>query len=81
MQPAVLLAAKAAAFRGLLPSLAVAGDAALSSCRSKRCCGTGALGSPADRSVVPETGSRAFSSAAVRIEKDTMGSLEVPADR
>ncbi|WIA42847.1 hypothetical protein OEZ86_008774 [Tetradesmus obliquus] len=42
--------AKAAAFRSLLPSLAVAG-------------------------------SRAFSSAAVRIEKDTMGSLEVPADR
>eukprot|EP00882_Tetradesmus_deserticola_P008786 GHRQ01009267.1.p1 GENE.GHRQ01009267.1~~GHRQ01009267.1.p1 ORF type:complete len:272 (+),score=78.07 GHRQ01009267.1:114-929(+) len=38
----------------------------------------------ASRSLLPAVavaGSRALSSAAVRVEKDTMGSLEVPADR
>jgi hypothetical protein len=95
MQPAVLFARHSVGLHGLLPAFAQAGMACCTSrdcCKQWVCTALQRLSCRQSREVDRQAikmrndcaGSRALSTAsksAVRVEKDTMGSLEVPADR
>lgn len=93
MQPAVLFARHAVGLHGLLPAFAQAGACCISrdSVQQWLCCSFEAAETSSRHESRQESssyhlfaGSRALSTAsksAVRVEKDTMGSLEVPADR